>query len=95
MGSLSPALLADLQPFDNLVVDAVDGRSKILVDEFGGTVADYEIAIGEWVGTEIGHQGLRYGINASRETESPLWQVAIQPQFPLAACKKLIHNACL
>jgi hypothetical protein len=40
------ASLPALQPFNNLAVDAVDGRGKMLVIELRPTVADDEITIG-------------------------------------------------
>src|SRR6266852_6313475 len=42
----APSLLSALQPSDNLVVNAMHGGGKVLVNELGCTVADDDIAIG-------------------------------------------------
>ena len=54
---LAPALLPPLQPPDNLLVNAMNGRRRVLVGELRSTVADDDIAIGERVGIRIGHRG--------------------------------------
>jgi hypothetical protein len=52
--SIAATLLTALQPSDNLVIDAVDRRSKMFGSELGSTAADDGIAIGEGVGIRIG-----------------------------------------
>ena len=48
---LAPALLPPLQPPDNLLVNAMNGRRQVLVGELRSTVADDDIAIGERLGS--------------------------------------------
>ena len=49
------ALLAPLQPADNLVVNTMNRRGQVLVKEARSTVADDDVAIGEWARIGIGH----------------------------------------
>jgi hypothetical protein len=51
----APALLAPRQPADNLVVNTVNRRGRVLVKEARSTVADDDVAIGEWVRIGICH----------------------------------------
>jgi hypothetical protein len=44
----APALLTPLQRADNLVVNTMNRRGQVLVKEARSTVADDDVAIGEW-----------------------------------------------
>jgi hypothetical protein len=49
-GLVAPALFTALQPFDDLVVNAMHCGGKVLVGELRSHVAHDDIAIGAWVG---------------------------------------------
>jgi len=51
----APALLTPLQPAHNLVVNTMNRRGQGLVKDARSTVADDNVAIGEWAWIRIGH----------------------------------------
>jgi hypothetical protein len=55
-GRLTLASFTALKKFNDLVVNAVDGRGKVRVGGLGVAVADDDIAIGEGAGIGVGHR---------------------------------------